>query len=127
MQSFCQFVSWNEKINWKKSPWKMYLNLSILSVFCICKIRVFANMNIRISEFSSHYGRGDGGVVKRIIHNNLSKVDGDGGVVKGRPGLRGNKYLLPFMGDGGCASRHGTVWARSTRSGHGLGAAGAAI
>ena len=47
--------------------------------------------------------------------------------MKGRPGLRGNKYLLPFMGDGGCASRHGTVWARSTRSGHGLGAAGAAI
>ena len=53
--------------------------ISILSVFCICKIRVF----VKISEFSSHY---DGG---------------DGGVVKGRPGLRGNKYLLPFMGDGG--------------------------
>ena len=80
-----------------------------LSVFCICKTRVFVKMNIRISEFSSHYDRGDGGIVK------------------GRPGLRGNKYLLPFMGDGGCASRHGTVWARSTRSGHGLGAAGAAI
>ena len=82
----------------------MYLNLSILSVFCICKIRVF----VKISEFSSHY---DGG---------------DGGVVKGRPGLRGNKYMLPFMGDGGCGvqTRHGlgtvdTVWARSGGGGCG--------
>ena len=105
MQSFCQFVSWNEKINWKKSPWKMYLNLSILSVFCICKIRVFAKMNIRISEFSSHYDRGDGGVVK------------------GRPGLRGNEFLVPFMGNDWvwlrAASRHDTVWARSGGGGCG--------
>ena len=52
-------------------------------------------MNIRISEFSSHYDRGDGGVVK------------------GRPGLRGNKFLVPFMGDVWvwlrAASRHDTV------------------
>ena len=69
----------------RKSIGKNHLgNCILISAFCICKIRVFANMNIRISEFSSHYDRGDGGVVK------------------GRPGLRGNKYLLPFMGDGGC-------------------------
>ena len=79
--------------------------ISILSVFCICKIRVFVKLNIWISEFSSHYDRGDGGVVK------------------GKPGLRGNEFLVPFMGNDWvwlrAASRHDTVWARSGGGGCG--------